>query len=216
MKNLKFIAGIIVFGSLWGCAECIIGSLLRDISLPAGAIMTGIFAIGLMTISRVSFRQPGMQTGIGLVAGALRLFNPFGGCFICSAIAIMTEGLLFDLIWTGFSLDLKKPQTLTIQTSLGICSAYMVYIGGYIVTQILTPVFSSAGFYIENLIVFIPQILASGLLAALIGVVIVPTVFTLKKLDITVKDRVYYPVTMGVSALCWIIVITNTILIVWL
>jgi hypothetical protein len=216
MIDKKFIAAIIVFGSLWGFAECIIGSLFRDVNLPAGAIMTGIFAVGLMTLSRTTFRRPGMQAGIGLVAGALRLFNPFGGCFICSAIAIMAEGLLFDLIWTGFSFDLKKPQTLTMQASLGITSTYLVYIGGYIVTQILTPVFSSAGFYLENLLVFIPQILASGLLAALIGVVIVPLVFTLKNLDIALQDRLYYPVTIGVSALCWIIVITNTILFVWL
>jgi hypothetical protein len=216
MKNMKFIVGIIVFGSLWGFAECIIGSLLRDVNLPAGAIMTGVFAIGLMTLSRTSFRQPGMQAGIGLVAGGLRLFNPFGGCFICSAIAIMAEGLLFDLIWTGFSLDLKKPQSLTLQASLGITSAYLVYVGGYIVTQILTPVFSSAGFYLENLIVFIPQILASGLLAALIGVVTVPVVFSLKKFDVTLQDRLYYPITIGVSVLCWSIVITNTILIVWM
>ena len=213
MNNMKFIAGIIVFGSLWGFAECIIGSVLRDINLPAGAIMTGVFAIGLMTLSRTTFRRPGMQTGIGLVAGALRLFNPFGGCFICSAIAIMTEGLLFDLVWTGLSLDFKKPQTLTMQTSLGITSAYLVYVGGYIITQILTPMFSSAGFYLENLLIFIPQIFASGLLAALIGAVAVPTIFNLKKLDITIKDRVYYPITMGISAICWIIVIINTILI---
>jgi hypothetical protein len=216
MIDRKFIVGIIVFGSLWGFAECIIGSVLRDVNLPAGAIMTGVFAIGLMTLSRTTFRQPGMQTGIGLVAGGLRLFNPFGGCFICSAIAIMVEGLLFDLIWTGFSLDQKKTQTLTIQASLGIASAYLVYVGGYIVTQILTPVFSSAGFYIENLIVFIPQILASGLLAALLGVATVPVVFALKKTHITMQDRLYYPVTIGVSAFCWVFVIMNTILIVWL
>ena len=216
MIDRKFIVGIIVFGSLWGFAECIIGSVLRDVNLPAGAIMTGVFAIGLMTLSRTTFRQPGMQTGIGLVAGGLRLFNPFGGCFICSAIAIMTEGLLFDLIWTGFSLDQKKTQTLTIQASLGITSAYLVYVGGYIVTQILTPVFSSAGFYIENLIVFIPQILASGLLAALLGVATVPVVFALKKTHITIQDRLYYPVTIGVSAFCWVFVIINTIFIVWL
>jgi hypothetical protein len=216
MIDKKFIAAIIVFGSLWGFAECIIGSLLRDVNLPAGAIMTGFFAVGLMTLSRTTFRQPGMQAGIGLIAGALRLFNPFGGCFICSAIAIMAEGLLFDLIWTGFSLDMRKPQTLTMQASLGITSAYLVYVGGYIVTQILTPVFSSAGFYLENLLVFIPQILASGLLAALIGVGIVPLVFRLKNLDIALQERLYYPVTIGISALCWIIVITNTILFVWL
>lgn len=216
MINRKFIAGIIVFGSLWGFAECIIGSYLHDVNLPAGAIMTGVFAIGLLTLSRTTFRQPGMQTGIGLVAGALRLFNPFGGCFICSAIAIMAEGLLFDLIWTGFSLDRKKTHSLTIQASLGITSAYLVYVGGYIITQILTPVFSSAGFYTENLIVFIPQILASGLLAAVLGVATVPTVFSLKKLNIIIQDRLYYPVTIGVSSFCWIFVIVNTILILWL
>jgi hypothetical protein len=214
MKNMKFIAGIIVFGSLWGFAECILGSVLRDLNLPAGAIMTGIFAIGLMTLSRTTFRQPGMQTGIGLVAGALRLFNPFGGCFICSAIAIMAEGCLFDLIWTSFSLDLKKPQNLTIQTSLGIISSYIIYVGGYIITQILTPLFSSAGFYLENLLVFIPQIFASGLLAALIGAITVPAIFTLQKLDITIKDRIYYPITIGISTTCWIIVIINTLLII--
>jgi hypothetical protein len=190
--------------------------LLRDVNLPAGAIMTGIFAIGLMTLSRTTFRQPGMQAGIGLVAGSLRLFNPFGGCFICSAIAIMAEGLLFDLIWSSISLDFRKPQTLTTQASLGITSTYLVYVGGYIVTQVLTPVFSSAGFYLENLLVFIPQILASGLLAALIGVGIVPLIFTLRNVDIAIQDRLYYPITIGVSAICWIIVITNTILFVWL
>jgi hypothetical protein len=214
MKNMKFIAGIIVFGSLWGFAECILGSVLRDINLPAGAIMTGIFAIGLMTLSRTTFRQPGMQTGIGLVAGALRLFNPFGGCFICSAIAIMAEGCLFDLIWTSFSLDLKKPHNINIQTSLGIISSFIIYVGGYIITQILTPLFSSAGFYLENLLVFIPQIFASGLLAALIGAITVPAIFTLQKLDITIKDRIYYPITIGISTTCWIIVIINTLLII--
>jgi hypothetical protein len=214
MKNMKYIAGIIVFGSLWGFAECILGSVLRDINLPAGAIMTGIFAIGLMTLSRTTFRKPGMQTGIGLVAGALRLFNPFGGCFICSAIAIMAEGCLFDLIWTSFSLDLKKPQNLTIQTSLGIISSYIVYVGGYIITQILTPLLSSAGFYLENLLIFIPQIFASGLLAALIGAITVPAIFTVQKLDLTIKDRIYYPITIGISMICWIIVIINTLLII--
>lgn len=216
MIDRKFILGIIVFGSLWGFAECIIGSLLRDVNLPAGAIMTGVFAIGLMTLSRTTFRQPGMQTGIGLVAGALRFVNPFGGCFICSAIAIMAEGLLFDLIWTGFSLDEKKNPALTIQTSLGITSAYLVYVGGYIITQMLTPVFSSAGFYIENLLVFIPQILANGLLAALLGVATVPVIFSLRKLHIVVKDQLYYPISIGISLFCWVFVMVNTIFIVWL
>ena len=212
MEKMKLFAGILVFGSLWGFSECIIGSVLRDANLPAGAIMTGVFAIVFMTMSRMLFRTRGMQLGMGLVAGSLRLLNPFGGCFICSAMAIMAEGLIFEIIWYKMSLDLKELRLPKMSVSMGIATTYFVYVGGYIVTQILTPVFSSAGFYIENLLVFIPQILASGLLAAIIGGITVPAVLATKKLNLSIKERMYYPATISISVVCWFIVITNTII----
>ncbi|MCK5459245.1 MAG: hypothetical protein KAI20_05090 [Thermoplasmatales archaeon] len=215
MEKMKLFAGIIVFGSLWGFSECIIGSSLRDANLPAGAIMSGVFAIVFMTMSRMLFRQRGMQLGMGLVAGALRLLNPFGGCFICSAIAIMAEGLIFEILWYKISLDFNELRLPKLSVSMGITSAYLIYVGGYIVTQILTPVFSSAGFYLENLLVFIPQILASGLLAAIIGGITVPAVLATKKLDIAIRDRLYYPATIGISLVCWFVVIANTIIILY-
>ncbi len=215
MEKMKLFAGIIVFGSLWGFSECIIGSSLREANLPAGAIMSGVFAIVFMTMSRMLFRQRGMQLGMGLVAGALRLLNPFGGCFICSAIAIMAEGLIFEILWYKISLDLNELRLPKLSVSMGITSAYLIYVGGYIVTQILTPVFSSAGFYLENLLVFIPQILASGLLAAIIGGITVPAVLATKKLDIAIRDRLYYPATIGISLVCWFVVIANTIIILY-
>lgn len=215
MEKMKLFAGIILFGSLWGFSECIIGSSLRDANLPAGAIMSGVFAIVFMTMSRMLFRQRGMQLGMGLVAGSLRLLNPFGGCFICSAIAIMAEGLIFEILWYKISLDLNELRLPKLSVSMGITSAYLIYVGGYIVTQILTPVFSSAGFYLENLLVFIPQILASGLLAAIIGGISVPAVLATKKLDITIRDRLYYPATIGISLVCWFVVIANTIIILY-
>ena len=213
MEKMKLFAGILVFGSLWGFSECIVGSSLRDAGLPAGAIMTGVFALMFMTMSRMLYRQRGMQLGMGLVAGSLRLFNPFGGCFICSAIAIMAEGLLFEIIWYKMSFDFRELKLPYLSISTGITSAFVLYVGGYIITQILTPILSSAGFYIENLIVFIPQILASGLLAAIIGGVTVPAILLTRKLDISIKDRLYYPTTIGVSALCWFVVIVNTIIV---
>ena len=215
MEKMKLFAGIIVFGSLWGFSECIIGSSLREANLPAGAIMSGVFAIVFMTMSRMLFRQRGMQLGMGLVAGALRLLNPFGGCFICSAIAIMAEGLIFEILWYKISLDLNELRLPKLSVSMGITSAYLIFVGGYIVTQILTPVFSSAGFYLENLLVFIPQILASGLLAAIIGGITVPAVLATKKLDIAIRDRLYYPATIGISLVCWFVVIANTIIILY-
>jgi len=207
MKNFKLIAGILVFGSLWGFSECILGSILKDAGLPYGALMTGFFVLTFLVLSRMFYRQPGMQIGMGLVAGTLRLFNPFGGCHLCSALAIMAEGAIFELIWHRFSYDFNEFRTTTLQSSMGVLTAYIVYVSGYIITQVLTPIVSGVGFHIENLVVFMPKILSSGLLAALIGAVMLPIILQAKKLDLKIKDKLYYPTALGISAICWIIVI---------
>ena len=207
-KNMKLFAGILVFGSIWGFSEIIIGSMLKDAGLPYGAIMTGFFVLTFLVLSRMFYKQPGMQLGMGVVAGALRLFNPFAGCHLCSAIAIMAEGAIFELIWYSFSIDFDKLRSITNQVSMGVVTAYLVYIGGYIITQILTPIVSGVGFYAQNLVVFLPRILASGLLTALIGAIVIPVVLQISKLDFKIKDSLYYPTTFGVSAFCWIVVLS--------
>ncbi len=212
MNNVKLLAGILVFGSLWGFSECIIGSSLHETGLPTGAIMTGFFAITFLVISRMTYHQPGMQLGMGVVAGALRLFNPFVGCHLCSALAIMAEGAIFEVFWYKISFDFRELKTLTMQISMGILSAYFVYIGGYIVTQILTPIISGSGFFVENLTAVMPNILSSGLLPALIGAVVLPAVLLTKKIDLRLKDHLYYPTTIGVSAFCWLFVVGNWLL----
>jgi hypothetical protein len=184
MDKKKLLVAIILFGSLWGFIEVILGSLIADAGYPSGGLMTGFFAIPLLILSRMIFKQPGMQLGMGLVAGTLRLLNPFVGCQICSAIAIMAEGALFEIIFYTISNDLRELKNITMQSSIGIISAYILFVGGYIITQILTPIVAGAGFYLENLIVFMPKILASGILPALIATVTVPVIFWVKKLDI--------------------------------
>lgn len=214
MNKLKVFAGILLFGSLWGFSEVIIGSAISDsgisdFGISAGAIMTGIFALTFLVTSRIIYRQPGMQVGIGLVAGFLRVFNPFYGCHLCSAIAIMAEGILFEIIWYKISADFSELKTIITKSSMGIISAYFIYIGGYIITQILTPIASGGNFNIENLIVFMPTIFARGLFAALIGGVVLPLTLLIKKVDLIIKDRLYYPITVGISLLCWFIVVGN-------
>ena len=208
----RLIAGILVFGSLWGFSEVIIGTGLKNSGLPYGGIMTGIFALSFLVLSRMIFRKSGMQLGMGLVAGSLRVFNPFVGCHLCSAIAIMAEAAIFEIIWYKMESDFSDLKTITMQSSIGITTAYLVYVGGYITTQILTPIVGGVGFYLENLIVFIPKILASGLLPAILGAAVLPAILQLKKLDLTIKDRLYYPTTLGISVLCWIAVIGFSII----
>jgi len=209
-KQMKLFAGIIVFGSLWGFSESIIGPILADAGLPDGMIMAGFFAMMFLVLSRMFYQQRGMQIGMGLVAGSLRMINPFGGCHLCSAIAIMAEGLLFEIIWTyGTTINLDNIQKLQSKVSLGIFTTYIVFSGGYIVTQIMTPLVSIGSVQIGNLLMFLPQILARALPVALLGGITVPLALESKRLHLELKDTLYYPTTLGVSMLCWIIVIGN-------
>ena len=208
--HIKLFAGMIVFGSLWGFSESIIGPLLVDAGLPNGMIMTGVFAMMFLVLSRMFYQQRGMQIGMGLIAGTLRMFNPFGGCHLCSAIAIIAEGMLFELIWnytTTFNLD--NIQRLTSKISLGVFTAYVVFSGGYIVTQITTPLVSIGTVQIGNALMFLPQIFARALPVALLGGITVPLALECKRLHIELNDNLYYPATIGTSMLCWIIIIGN-------
>jgi len=212
MDKKKMFIGILLFGSLWGFIEVILGSAVYEAGFPSGGLMTGFFAIPLLILSRMIFKQRGMQLGMGLIAGGLRLFNPFMGCHICSAIAIMAEGAIFELIFYGISTDFRELKNLTMQSSIGILSAYTLFVSGYIITQILSPIVAGSGFYLENLVVFMPRILAAGILPALIAAFMVPVIYSTKQLDITIKDKFYYPAGIGISLFCWAAVIANWII----
>ncbi|MFO8077495.1 MAG: hypothetical protein R6U21_02480 [Thermoplasmatota archaeon] len=206
---MKFFAGMLVFGSLWGFSECIIGPMFSEAGLPSGMIMTGFFALVFMVLSRRLYPRYGMQAGMGLVAGSLRMINPFGGCHLCSALAIMAEGMLFELIfYSTTTFEFKNLNTWTNKIGLGIFSGYIIYVGGYIITQILTPL-TYGQFYLSNLISMMPQYLARGLPVAFIGAITIPFALSINKMKLNLKDPWYYPTTLGISAFCWIFVIYN-------
>jgi len=209
-KNMKLFAGIIVFGSLWGFSECIIGPIMSDAGLPGGMLMTGSFTMIFLVLSRMMFQQRGMQMGMGLIAGSLRMMNPFAGCHLCSAIAIMAEGMLFELIWNYTTThNLNSLNDLTTKVSLGVFTAFTVYTGGYIVTQIMTPIVSVGSFQIANLLSFIPYILSKALIVGLIGGISIPIILSSNKLHLSLKETMYYPATLGISLFCWTAIIGN-------
>lgn len=205
MEKKKLFSGILLFGSLWGFAEIVIGDMLRKVDLPAGAILTGVFAFGLMLLSRKIFKIQGMQAGMGLVAGFLRLFNPISASHICSAIAIMAEGLVFEVVYKALAYEDDALSSPVMKVSTGVISSYTIYATGYVVSQVLTAVLSSAGFHMANLFPYIPKILGSGLLAAVIGGAMVPVVYLIKDFDHqTLKNGWYYPASLLISAVCWV------------
>ena len=168
--------------------------------------MTGIFAVGLMGASRILYRQPGMQLGMGTIAAFMRAFNPFGACILCASIAIFAEAVVFELIWLRLSNDIiRKPH---ISASAGITTAYTCFVVGCVVTQVLTPLVATSRFYVENLLAFLPQTLSRALIPALLGSVVLPVASILTRVDISrIRSSLYYPATLAISALLWLVVV---------
>ena len=198
----KLLATILLFGSLWGLFECSIGDFLHDYDL---SVVTAVFVIFLMSVTRLRYGQPGMQLGMALVAGLLRHFNPVGTCLICSSIAIIIEGLAFEIIW---AFPWKKYDTFPMKVGMGVISFYSIYAFGYLVTQILTPLFT-ATFFLSDLLGVLPNILSQAVLAGLIGSIFLPLAFWIDSLSISFNDKLYYPTTISLICMCWIAIIAG-------
>jgi len=203
-RVVKLLLWTIAFGSIWGLLELTLGDYLRDIGMPAGVIMTAVVGLILLTVSRVLFKQRGMQLAIGAIAAGLVWANPVGGCLLCSVIAIAAESVIFELIWLIPKID-NLSNTLA-KVSAGVITGYCCYTLGFVVTQIATPALSAAGFHLSDLAAVMPQILAKGALAGLIGGTVFPLALLVKDLDIsTVRDRLFYPAAAAIAGICWLI-----------
>jgi hypothetical protein len=211
MNSYRVMAGIILFGSLWGMLECMLGEVSPS-WFPGGAFLGGFVGLGLMMLTRRLYNVMWMQLGMAIVAGALRFWAPVGTCVICSALAIMAEGLLFELVFNrpvfdihgSGPLDLRSAKTLAL---LGIIFGFVIYTVGYMFTQIMTPILTGAHFAAANFFNNLPVMVGAGFYAALFGAISVPAaVLSMRPLRLSVKRKVYYRAATGISACCWVLV----------
>jgi hypothetical protein len=210
MKYMRIIMAMLAFGSIWGLLECSLGDYLAKAGLPSGVIMTGFVGLGFMAISRMLFQQRGMQLGMGLLAGGLKFFHPIGGCMICSALAIAVEGALFEVLWATPLLKINRLNNATT-VSMGIISGFVLYSGGYIATQILTPIVAAAPLSLGSLPRLIPTIFSSGTLAALAGGLTLGIVRWVPD-DVAsriwhLQKEIYFSSLSAVAILCWICIV---------
>ena len=218
MVNNKYriLAGIIVFGSLWGMLECILGEVKLTGALeafPMGAFLGAFVGLGLMVLTRRLYNVMWMQLGMALVAGLLRFWAPVGTCVICSALAIVAEGMIFELIFNRpvFNInksggDMRNVQTLAF---LGIIAGFTIYTTGYMFTQIFTPILTEGAFSISNFSAALPLIFGRGFFAAVLGGITLPLAVLAKQLYIdvsSIKKEHYYGAVAGISTFCWVFV----------
>ncbi|MEM2870725.1 MAG: hypothetical protein QW379_09990 [Thermoplasmata archaeon] len=216
------LAGVVLFGSVWGMLECVLGALKIPGPLsivPMGAVLAGFFGLGLMALSRRIYGIPMMQLAIGVVAGFIRLWAPIGTCVICSALAIVAEGMVFELIFNRplFNIAKNSSSPLLDTNSLalvGALSGYAIYVTGYLFTQFFTPIVAPPHeFNPSSFVAVLPLIFGRGFFAAITGAAALPLAIKaasapLLQMDmLTIRKKLYYPVAMTISALCWGMVI---------
>lgn len=218
MVNNKYriLAGIIVFGSIWGMLECLLGEVKFTgmlAAFPMGALLGGFVGLGLMILTRRLYNIMWMQLGMALVAGLLRFWAPVGTCVICSALSIVAEGMVFELIFNRpiFNINDSDGSMRNVRTLafLGIIAGFMIYTVGYIFTQIFTPILTMGTFNISNFSAVLPLIFGRGFFAAVLGGVTLPVAVLAKQLYIdvsSIKREKYYGVVAGISAFCWVFV----------
>lgn len=211
----RVIAGVILLGSIWGLLECTLGGInigIGAIALSMGSIMTGIFGIGFMLLAMKMFRIKGVALSVALIAGVLRFFAPVGSCIICSSIAIMAEGVIFEIIMNrpSFSLNRVEMKDVRRLAFLGVIIAYTIYVSGYMITQIMTPLVAGEAVVAADVARVLPLALGRGFFAAFLGGMTMPAVVLSPQLNINVnkvKREYYYTASTATSALCWVIVL---------
>ena len=215
MDRFRLLAGIVLLGSVWGIFECTLGGFnatIGGIEISMGAVLAGFFGLGFMALAMRTFNLRGAVLGIAIVAGIMRYFAPVGSFVLCSAIAIIAEGVVFEIIMRrpSFSLSastMRDPRGLAY---LGVTMAYIIFVTGYITTQILTPILGSDSGSVLDVIAVLPIILGSGFFAALLGGVSLPLVVLAPQLDIdiaAVKKEFYYGLSTGASVFCWALLV---------
>ena len=209
MNSYWMLAGVLLFGSLWGMLECMMGEVSPS-WFPMGAFLGGFIGLGLMMLTRRLYNVMWMQLGMAIVAGALRFWAPVGTCVVCSALAIMAEGFVFELIFNRPVFNVHGPSHMRSAKTLallGIISGFVIFTVGYMFTQIMTPVLTGAIFSVDNFGHNLPVMVGSGFFAAVFGGVALPlTVLSMRPLHLSIKKRVYYRAATGLSACCWMLV----------
>ena len=214
MNKYQILAGIILFGSVWGLMECTLGGVKLGGALanfPMGALLGGLIGLGLMAYTRRTYNVLGMQIGMALVAGLLRYWAPVGTCVICSALAIAAEGLVFELIFNRpvFSLTRRDSPIMSTKTLalVGVIAGFTIYVTGYMFTQVFTPLLTTGAFNFSNFGAVMPLIIGRGFFAAILGGVALPVAVTAKQLHLNIADlkkEHYYGIASGVSIFCWL------------
>jgi hypothetical protein len=129
-NSLWVVIGILVFGSVWGLVEAVLGGALHLVHFPYKGAIPGAIGMAIMATFVVTYRRPRLVFWIAVIAA---LFKPlsaliygqpiFGPSVVNPASAILLEALAFTLVvsllFKGFESSIKA------RIGAGISAGYL-------------------------------------------------------------------------------------------
>ncbi|MCR4403908.1 MAG: hypothetical protein NUW06_01195 [Candidatus Acetothermia bacterium] len=208
--DLRLLAGMIIFGSLWGALEATLGAALIALHIPRfGAIMAN-FGFLLMAAGVAIYKRPELPLGMGIIAASFKLIDatalgvsPLAQMILNPMIAIVMEALGFTLavalLWRWF------PRRLAAQAGAGALGMALYYIGVsaiylYILRRGRRELLEEG---------FLRYILAHGGPAAAIALFFSPLGYRLGRLitrgleRLAARPGLLYAGAVGLVLLCW-------------
>lgn len=205
--GFPILIGILLFGSIWGFFEVVLGSGLRAIDFPyrAGFLLSmGMLSMG---IALAIYKKPIMLTGIGLVVGSFKLLSVpiLHISVICranSSIAVVLQALALSLI-AGVLIK-RMDRGVYARMGAGALAALISAVGFYFVGMRVAPCpyllsFNLWGFLAKeglSWMTFSAILLPVGYL---VGIKLRPTMVHL----LTTKPTFSYAICIAISAVCW-------------
>jgi hypothetical protein len=172
MKNPKNWLWFILFGSLWGINEVVMGEVLSTSEVPHYSALLIVIALFILATARGIVNRPGSSTVIGMMAVLFKLAN--AAPFFCHLLGIFMVGLAFDIF---ASILIKSEKTTAIKCCLtGILSAYS---GNILFALVITYIIRYEIWISAGLPKVLEHIFVSGSLTAVLAALAVPIGFKL-------------------------------------
>jgi len=164
-----------------------------------------------MVYTRKIYKQRGMQLSMGFIASSFKLLNLgfIGGCVWCAMVAIIAEALIFEtMLSLPFIFRFYEKNRVFNKVLSGVILGYTCYSGGYIITETITPLLTSTGFFLMDLISLMPLILLRGITAAALSAIAIPLALIFTGFNLyEINARIYYPFTSIITIMCWFIAV---------
>lgn len=182
MKNPKNWLWFILFGSLWGINEVVMGEFLSASEVPHYSVLLTVIALFILAVARGIVNKPGSSTAIGTIAFLFKLVN--AAPFYCHILGIFMVGVAFD-VWA--SVLMKSEKTSTIKNGLtGILSAYS---GNALFALVITYVIRYEYWMGGGLSKVLKHIFVSGSMTAALAALAVPLGFRIGMTSGTFAER---------------------------